>query len=63
MHSRSKQIAVCYHHFREHVHSGKIKVYPIDNKEKLTDIATKVLAQDLFVHDCNLICGERVSMH
>ncbi len=28
--SRTKHIAVCYHHFREHVHAGKIKVYSID---------------------------------
>ncbi len=49
MRSRTKHIAVCYHHFREHVHTGKIKVYPIDTKDQPANIATKALT-DLFVH-------------
>ncbi len=58
MRSRTKHIAVCYHHFREHVHAGKIKVYTIDTKDQPADIATKALAQDLFVCHCQQICGE-----
>ncbi len=58
MRSRTKHIAVCYHHFREHVRAGKIKVYPIDTKDPPADVATKALAQDLCVRHRRQICGE-----
>jgi hypothetical protein len=32
---RTKHINVCYHHFREHVHKGLIKIFPIDTKDQL----------------------------
>ncbi len=58
MRSRTKHIAVCYHHFRENVRAGKIKVYPINTKDQPSHIATKALAQDLFLRHHRPICGE-----
>jgi len=58
MSSRTKHIAVCYHHFREHVQAGKIKAYPIDSKDQPAYITTKALAQDLFVCHHHQICEE-----
>ncbi len=45
--SRTKHIAVCYHHFREHVLAGKIKAYHINTNNHPADIATKAIAQYL----------------
>ncbi len=58
MRSRTKHIAVCYHHFRNYVHADKIKVYLINTKDQPANIATKALAQDLFVCHRHQICGE-----
>jgi len=41
-------VAIKYHHFREHVHKGLIKVEWIDTKNQLADIFTKPLAGELF---------------
>ncbi len=30
---------VCYHHFREHVRKGLIKIFPIDTKDQVADFA------------------------
>ena len=47
---RTKHIAIKYHHFREHVRSGKISIHPIDTKEQTADIFTKPLDESLFIH-------------
>ncbi len=43
---RTKNINVCYHHFREHVRKGLIKIFPIDTKDQIADALTKALAQN-----------------
>ena len=49
MRPRTRHIAIEYHHFREHVRKGEIKVKWIETKEQLADIFTKPLAEPLFV--------------
>ncbi|MGH3055784.1 MAG: Ty1/Copia family ribonuclease HI, partial [Gaiellaceae bacterium] len=39
---RSKHIHVKYHWFREHWEPGTMEVVPIDTKQQLTDIMTKL---------------------
>ncbi len=48
LHPRTKHINVCYHHFREHVHKGLIKIFPIDTKDQIADTLTKALSQNDF---------------
>ncbi|KAL7465176.1 hypothetical protein ACHAXS_005512 [Conticribra weissflogii] len=55
---RTKHINVCYHHFREHVRSGLIKIFPIDTKVQIADIFTKALPQNSFVRHRIHICGQ-----
>ncbi len=55
---RPKHIKVCYHHFREHVRKGLIKIFPIDTKDQIADSLTKTLAQNLFVRHRKLMCGQ-----
>ena len=45
---RTKHIAIKYHHFREHVKSGRIKIQPIDTQEQIADQFTKGLSTDTF---------------
>ena len=45
---RTRHIAIKYHHFREYVKKGVIKILPIDTKEQTADIFTKPLSPDLF---------------
>ena len=40
---RTKYIAIPYHHFRQHVASGTIKIDPISTKHQIADIITKPL--------------------
>jgi hypothetical protein len=49
---RTKHINVCYHHFREHVRKGLIKIFPIDMKDQIADSLTKALAQNDFQRHC-----------
>ena len=49
MRPRTKHINVCYHHFREYVRKGIIKIFPIDTMEQVADIFTKPLVQNTFV--------------
>jgi hypothetical protein len=42
---RTKHISVCYHHFREHVQKGLIKIFPINTKDQIADALTKAPAQ------------------
>ena len=48
MRPRTKHIAIKYHHFREHVTSGNIKVESIDTSVQVADIFTKPLDEQLF---------------
>ena len=49
LHPCTKHINVCYHHFRKHVHHGKIKIFPISTNNWIADLFTKALAQTIFV--------------
>jgi len=48
MRPRTKHINIKYHHFREHVKAGMIRILPIDTKDQLADIFTKPLGIMLF---------------
>jgi hypothetical protein len=50
MRPRTKHINVRFHHFREHVRLGLIKVFPISTDRQLADIFTKPLAQNAFLN-------------
>ena len=54
---RTKHINVCYHHFREHVRVGLIKVLPIGTEDQIADALTKPLAQNSFCKHRRFICG------
>jgi Reverse transcriptase (RNA-dependent DNA polymerase) len=49
MRPRTKHINTKYHHFRQHVFEGKIKIVQVSTKEQLADILTKNLPLDLFL--------------
>ena len=38
---RTKHINVCYHHFREHVRKGLIKIFLINTKDQIADVSPK----------------------
>ena len=44
----TKHIALKYHHFREHIRKGLIKINPIDTLEQVADIFTKYLPFPIF---------------
>jgi len=52
---RTKHINICYHHFREHVGKGLIKIFPVDTKDQIADALTKPLAQNDFQYHCCLM--------
>jgi len=53
----TKHINVCYHHFREHVRLGLIKVLPISTDDQIADALTKPLTQNAFCKHRRFICG------
>ena len=55
---RTKHINICYHHFREHVHKGLIKIFPISTKDQISDALNKALAQNDFTRHCRYLCGK-----
>ena len=55
---RTKHINVCYHHFREHVRKGMIKIFPIDTEDQIADALTKPLAQNAFCRHRKYMCGQ-----
>jgi hypothetical protein len=57
LHPRTKHINVCYHHFRERVQKGLIKIFPINTKNQIADAPTKALAQNDFQHHRCHMCG------
>eukprot|EP00804_Cyclotella_cryptica_P031159 CCRYP_011766-RB/>CCRYP_011766-RB protein AED:0.29 eAED:0.29 QI:0/-1/0/1/-1/0/1/0/154 len=58
LHPHTKHINVCYHHFREHVRKGLIKIFPVDTKDQIADTLTKALAQNDFIRHRKLMCGQ-----
>ena len=55
---RTKHSNVCYHHFREHVQKGLIKIFPINTKDQIADALTKALAQNDFQRHRRYMCGK-----
>jgi hypothetical protein len=53
----TKHINVCYHHFREHVRKGLIKIFPVGTADQITDVLTKALAQNDFTRHRIHLCG------
>ena len=51
---RTKHIAIKYHHFRQFVKNGSVKIYPIGTREQVADIFTKPLDEAQFKYLCNL---------
>jgi len=54
---RTKHIALKYHHFRQFVSNGIIKINPIDTLEQTADIFTKPLDQEKFEYLRKKLCG------
>ena len=54
---RTKHIGVKYHHFRDSVKSGEIEALPIDTKEQIANIVTKVLDWQTFEHPRHKLVG------
>ena len=54
---RTKHINVCYHHFREHIRKGLIKIFPVSTEDQIADILTKALPQNLFQRHRRYLCG------
>ena len=54
---RTKHINVCYHHFREHVRKGLIKIFPVGTDDQVADTLTKALPQNVFVKHRRALCG------
>ena len=48
--TRTKHIFLKYHHFREHVRKGLIKINPIETLEQVADIFTKDLPFPIFIY-------------
>ena len=55
---RTKHINVCYHHFREAVQKGLVKIFPISTEEQIADALTKPLAQNSFCRHRKYMCGQ-----
>ena len=55
---RTKHINIVYHHFREAVRQGDIKIFPIDTGNQIADVLTKALPQNLFVRHRLKMCGQ-----
>ena len=49
MRPRTKHINISYHHFREFVADGSVKILPISTKEQVADLLTKPLPQNQFL--------------
>ena len=54
---RTKHINVCYHHFREHVRKGIIKILPVSTEDQIADVLTKPLSQNAFCKHRFFLCG------
>lgn len=47
---RTKHIAIKYHHFRDHVLNGSVRIMAIDTKDQRADITTKPKEKQSFEH-------------
>ena len=45
MYPHTKEVNMAYHHFHEHVHLGKISIYPIATNSQLADVFTEPLTK------------------
>ena len=54
---RTKHINVTYHHFRDFVRKGLVKLFPIKTEDQIADLLTKPLLQNQFQKLRKLICG------
>lgn len=54
---RTKHINVKYHHFRDYVTRGLIRLFRIDTSEQLADVLTKPLPEELFLRFRKAILG------
>ena len=57
MRPRTKHINIKYHHFRQYVTEGLIKIEPLDTLDQLADVFTKAVSRDLFFKFRKLIMG------
>ena len=57
MRPRTKHIGIQYHHFRDHVESGKITIEHVSTKEQIADIFTKPLPLETFKYLRYKFCG------
>ena len=57
MRPRTKYLNTKYHHFRDAVRRGILKIFSIDTLEQQADIFTKPLSVDLFEKFRRLIMG------
>jgi len=55
---RTKHINIVYHHFREAVRNGDIKIFPVGTEDQIADVLTKALPQNLFVRHRIKMCGQ-----
>ena len=55
---RTKHINVVYHHFREAVRRGDVKIFSVDTGDQVADVLTKALPQNLFVRHRIKMCGQ-----
>jgi len=57
MRPRTKHVALKYHHFREHVSNGTVRVHLISAKDQIAGIFMKALDKPSFTHLPKLLCG------
>ena len=55
---QSKHININYHHFREHVRKGLVKIFSISTHEQVADVLTKNLPQNPFIKHRIQMCGQ-----
>ena len=54
---KKKDITIKYHHFRSYVANGSIQIFPIDTKDQLANIFTKLLDRVVCVKLRRLLMG------
>jgi hypothetical protein len=54
---RTCHLAVKYHHFRDYIDSGRIRIDYICTNEQTADILTKALPKDSFAYLQKKLCG------
>jgi cysteine sulfinate desulfinase/cysteine desulfurase-like protein len=54
---RSKHIAIKYHHFKQAVFNGFVKILKVNSEQQLADIFTKGLGSIKFQANRLLLCG------